>query len=428
MQLSSFVSVLAALLGLAPLVCQAQGMGGPDAYGYAWIDSTAVGGPTFTGHDISGTGMQIVVGDDAASGPVTLGQAFILYGQSVAQLKMAANGYITTSLTDTGSDLTNDCPIPAMPSTGGGARIYVLQDDLDLEAGIGAGFYQYFAACPRVADRGPNTGCSIFMWRDVAHFPGGVTAPIWDMWAYLYDNRDLVFEYGAGNPETGSGSTTGLQNEPFTIGLNVACNLVGSIPDGHAILIQAPPAPSCTLTEPAILPAGGDVPLALDAMSTTVTQVDATFEHSTDAGVTWQTSTASATSPLANPAVGVAIGPSSFIWDSLADGVGVVMSMPGVLCRATIDDGLLTAQCSTLPFTVDNSSLCIATCGDCNLSMAPPDILDALIAAQIAAFLIMPTPLQLGCCDVNASGAVSIIDALLTAQSAAGLAVVLTCP
>ena len=76
---------------------------------------------------------------------------------------------------------------------GSGDRIMVNHDDLDLELGIGEAFYQYFAACPRPLDGGCSTvGCSVFMWDDVAHFPGGGMAPVWDQWVFLYDTGDIV--------------------------------------------------------------------------------------------------------------------------------------------------------------------------------------------------------------------------------------------
>jgi uncharacterized repeat protein (TIGR01451 family) len=79
----------------------------------------------------------------------------------------------------------------------------------------------------------------------VAHYPGGGGAPTWDLEVVLYHTtNDLVFLYGAGNPERGSGSTTGLQSDPtsgpgFT-GLQVACNGAGSIPDQATLCIFHP--------------------------------------------------------------------------------------------------------------------------------------------------------------------------------------------
>ena len=45
----------------------------------------------------------------------------------------------------------------------------------------------------------------------------------------------------------------------------------------------------------------------------------------------------------------------------------------------------------------------------------------------IAVVLIIPTMVQQACCDVNQSGTVDVVDALGIAQSAAGLAALLTC-
>lgn len=213
--------------------------GGPDAFGYTYADDAE---PTCTGGgfvDISATGMQVVVGDDVSSGPVALGgDTFNFYGTDFTSLVMASNGYISTDPTDTGPDLSNDCPLPAPPSTGGGARMYPLHDDLDLEAGFGEGYFQYFATCPRPNDRcQAGEACSIFQWDDVAHFPGGAAAPTWDIQVILYhDTNDFVYIIGAGNPELGSGSTTGIQDfPPPTTALVYACNTAASVPDDTSI-------------------------------------------------------------------------------------------------------------------------------------------------------------------------------------------------
>ena len=161
--------------------------GGPDAYGYTWDD-----GVPFVNADITGTGTMIFSGDDVA-GVVALGGsgAVYLYGQTYTSLAMASNGYISTDPTDTGPDLSNDCPLPATPSTGGGARIYPLHDDL-----LSDGYYQYFASCPRAADRGGDTGCHVFQWTNTTHFGGG--GETWNQWVVIYENsvgaNDMVIQ------------------------------------------------------------------------------------------------------------------------------------------------------------------------------------------------------------------------------------------
>ncbi|HRC84459.1 MAG TPA: IPTL-CTERM sorting domain-containing protein [Thermoanaerobaculia bacterium] len=240
--------------------------GGPDAFGYTFADGNETTCGPGSIIDISGTGTNVISGDDAAA-PVTLGSAFNFYGTSVTQMALATNGYISTDPTDTGPDLSNDCPLPAPPSTGGGARIYPLHDDLILND-PNAAFYQYFPVCPRQSDRcATNEPCSVFMWNNVEHFGGGGES--WDVETILYHTtNDIVYLIGPGNPETGSGSTTGIQNfPPPTTGLTYACNVGGSIPDNTRVCIFHPTAPpgSCSpgdleMTKsvaPATVPPGG---------------------------------------------------------------------------------------------------------------------------------------------------------------------------
>ncbi|MCG8405370.1 MAG: thrombospondin type 3 repeat-containing protein [Phycisphaerales bacterium] len=228
---------------------------GPDGFGYKSIDSLEAGGPLFDFIDISATGQAVVVGDDTSSSAPGMGfesgiplpTPFTLYGVTYTELSMSANGYISTDGLDTGGDLSNDCPIPAAlssPAGSTGARIYALHDDLDLEVGIGVGYYEYFEVCPRVNEIGCDMGCHVFMWDEVAHYPGGGAALTWDMEAILYDNGDIVFQFGAGNPETGNGSTTGIQSEhvgdnltPPEFGLTHACDTQDTVPDEIAIRI-----------------------------------------------------------------------------------------------------------------------------------------------------------------------------------------------
>ncbi len=210
---------------------------GPDDYGYVCADPCL-----YEFIDISGTGEFILEGDDVSSGPLVLDMPFSFYGTVYNELVFASNGYISTDPTDSGGDLSPDCPLPATPSTGGGARIYPVHDDLDLEAGIGQGFKQFFMVCPRPG-RVENEPCTIFMWDDIAHYPGSTTAPTWDMEVILYHvTGDIAFQIGAGNPELGSGSTTGLMDENYIWALNIACDTANSVPDDACWFILNPDA------------------------------------------------------------------------------------------------------------------------------------------------------------------------------------------
>lgn len=211
--------------------------GGPDGFGYTYADQAD--GCTYSYVDISGTGSVVGSGDDTAF-PVALGAtSFDFYGSAVTTVAMATNGYLSTDPADTGPDLSNDCPLPTPPSTGSGARIYPLHDDIDIEPGIGNMYHQYFPVCPRVSDFGPTLGCDVFQWVG-EHFPGGA-ANTEDFQAILYEETWEIVIQNAANAEGGSGSTTGIQNDGATIGLTYACNAAGTIVAGStAVCFEHP--------------------------------------------------------------------------------------------------------------------------------------------------------------------------------------------
>jgi hypothetical protein len=227
------------------------GTGGPDAFGYTYTDSNEPDGPVFDLIDITATGVLVASGDDVSTGPLTLGAPFSFYGVEYADLVAATNGYISVDPADGGPDLSNDCPIPAPPSTGAttGGRIYPLHDDM-VAQGAGGVYYEYFADCPHPHEGG---GCSIFHYDEADHFGG---ASPFDYEVILFDNGDILFLYGPGNPELGSGSTTGIQNlvlvETPTALLYENCNTPNSLSDNLAILIEAPifSGESCADTTP----------------------------------------------------------------------------------------------------------------------------------------------------------------------------------
>jgi hypothetical protein len=244
-----------------PSAVQAPGLpfGGPitDAFGYSVTDSS---GATCLSQfvDISATGTSIASGDDVSSGPFTLATPFNLYGDMYADLVGSSNGYISTDPADTGGDLSNDCPLPASPSTGAGARIYPLHDDLvvtDL-------FYEFQAACARPSDSFPSQalGCHIFQWSGTTHF--GV-AGTFSSQAILYDlSWEIVFVHDGNNIEAGSGSTTGIQNLDATVGLTHSCDTAASIPANSAQCFVHPN-PSGSLFPPAIIPVNNKYMLSI---------------------------------------------------------------------------------------------------------------------------------------------------------------------
>src|SRR5690606_8356936 len=89
-----------------PTYTPRRGAGGPDDFGYTWIDSNEPGGPAFEVIDISETGTPVTFSDiegcsDAgANGGASLVElpfSFPFYGEQYGELWIAADGFLGTS-------------------------------------------------------------------------------------------------------------------------------------------------------------------------------------------------------------------------------------------------------------------------------------------------------------------------------------------
>ena len=96
--------------GPAPL-----GGGGPDVYGYKYLDSdtTAPGAPTYKWVSIKGVGTKITtLLDDNTAGPFPIGFSFPYYWYRVDSVIVGSNGYITF-----GDTTKSQQPFKSVPST-----------------------------------------------------------------------------------------------------------------------------------------------------------------------------------------------------------------------------------------------------------------------------------------------------------------------
>ena len=113
-------------------------------------------------------------------------------------------------------------------------------------------------------------------------------------------------------------------------------------------------APTCAITAPApISNHSGNVLFTFDAGDLDADPLAIRWEWSTDIGVTFNPATPAASSPLANPAVGVSPGSGlSFEWDSVAD---VPDTNTYVLMRLDVSDAIAPSALCTLDLVVDNN-------------------------------------------------------------------------
>ena len=118
------------------------GAGGPDNFGYIWIDSDEPGGPNFSYTDISTTGSPIYgLSDDNVVGPYEIGFDFSYYGENKSRFWVNSNGAI--GFTSTKITLQNT-EIPTNSST---YKDFIawFWDDLYFRTGTSQAFYQVFS-------------------------------------------------------------------------------------------------------------------------------------------------------------------------------------------------------------------------------------------------------------------------------------------
>ncbi len=192
--------------------------------------------------DISSTGTLLAWEDtstfddvsvaDEGSVLVQLSQAFDHYGESISQVRVSTNGYISTSTGATGDDFDNDCPLPATPSRdSNGGRIAPMHDDLR----DSAFYHQSFNNCPRPAETGTDLACEVFLWQGADLFNTQNTVESIDVQAILYPaTSQWVYQY-AGSGFDGADATIGMQNEAANDGLTFACDTASSINANEAV-------------------------------------------------------------------------------------------------------------------------------------------------------------------------------------------------
>ncbi|MCB1182089.1 S8 family serine peptidase [bacterium] len=187
--------------GLAPIV-SIDGSGGPDAYGYNWVDSDAVGGPAYNWIDISTTGTSVSLSDDNSAGPFAIGFPFEFYGTEFTSFNIASNGFI--SFTSTDSPAGNG----PVPSTSSPANMVALFWD-DLNPSTGGNVYYYY------------DGTRLIVQYDaINHYDSGGN---YTMQLHLYPGGTIEYHYET-IVDPSDSATIGIQNGDGTDGLSVVFN------------------------------------------------------------------------------------------------------------------------------------------------------------------------------------------------------------
>ena len=188
-------------------------MGGPDDYGYRWIDSNELNGPNFNWVDISDIGTQVEFEhNDVGTDLMPIGFTFNFYGNDYDEFRINPNGWI--GFGEDNDDWSND----ALPnSEAPKPAIMPFWDDL-------------FPAIPGETEN-PNSGdvyywgnsdSLVVMFNDVIHYSGNYDGE-YDFEVILYADGHFIFQYNQVSGDTNS-ATIGAQNEDATDAIQVSYN------------------------------------------------------------------------------------------------------------------------------------------------------------------------------------------------------------
>ncbi|MBZ0115251.1 MAG: DUF11 domain-containing protein [Thermoanaerobaculia bacterium] len=211
--------------------------GGPDAFGYTFIDSSEAGGPAAGAFvDISATGTPVLLGDDADQ-QVPIGFNFGFYNGSFSQVFIVSNGHLSFGGGSAGA-FTNECPIDGTASMD---MIAPYWDDLDPGDDGALAYHETFANCPLFPPGSTATQCAIFQWEEYDFFPGdgvaGGTAGTFQ--TILYDDGRILHQYQAGSPGLdGASATIAISNDGGANSLTYGCDSGGQVAAGDAILYE----------------------------------------------------------------------------------------------------------------------------------------------------------------------------------------------
>jgi M6 family metalloprotease-like protein len=204
------------------------GQGGPDAFGYKWIDSNDPNGPSYIWEDISTTGTLasnwIPTGtysakDEGYSGPFPIGFNFNFYGNNKQQVYVSSNGFIMFGVLS-GSHMTNAViPAAATPND----IVSAFWDDLD---GSNQGTVHYKQDGSRFIVQFTNWArynqTSSLTYQVVLHADGKIV--------FYYNSMSGIL----------NSATIGIENSTGLVGLQVAYNSA-YITNGLAVKISSEP-------------------------------------------------------------------------------------------------------------------------------------------------------------------------------------------
>jgi hypothetical protein len=228
----------------------ADGRGGPDAFGYRWIDSNEPGGPVFDWVDITTVGTLIPMdGDDENTGPWPIGFDFPFYGNSFNSFRICTNGFVSFTCSDY---YYSNQPLPNGYYRVCENLLAVWWED------------QHF----RYVDRAyyySDGSRLIIEFVDVERYSSYPEGGVYTYEIILYPNGRIIYQYLSMTGYVES-ATIGIQNATKDDGLEIVYN-AAYMHDNLAIEITAAPEWLTVSPISGVIPAGGyeDLTVTCDA-------------------------------------------------------------------------------------------------------------------------------------------------------------------
>lgn len=163
--------------------------GGPDAYGYTWVDDQAPDTATYNFIDIASTGTLLAVASasDGGSSPVSWGWNFPFYGANYTSANVIADGLI--QFTVVSGSFSNSC---TLPSASRGPALFVFWDDLDTRrGGTGVGGSVADSGSVYFQDFGTH---AVFQWDSVGRYSPQYQHT-YTFQAVIYPNGRILYQY-----------------------------------------------------------------------------------------------------------------------------------------------------------------------------------------------------------------------------------------
>jgi hypothetical protein len=180
--------------------------GGPDSFGYRWVDSDEPMSAPFAWVDLTTIGVPLPFEfDDQTLGPFPLPFSFPFYGQTFDSIRICSNGWLSfTSNRTTYSNV-------ALPNAGAGVPenlIAAFWEDLTYNVDRGSAYWHY------------DGEKVVFSFHQVRRFGGDAFVTFQVL---LYPSGTIDFQYLTMNGRTDN-ATIGIQNATRSVGLQVAFN------------------------------------------------------------------------------------------------------------------------------------------------------------------------------------------------------------